>query len=73
MIEIFKNIVAPVIANSNSKLNADHCTLELEQNPSMVPTSADRYNASRPDGYLVVKDRFDVNGKMPSWADIALV
>ncbi|KAF9513935.1 hypothetical protein BS47DRAFT_1362032 [Hydnum rufescens UP504] len=39
--EIFKNIVTAVIENSDSKLTADHCTLELEQNPSMTPTSAD--------------------------------
>jgi len=72
MTEIFKSIVAAIVANSDSKLTVDDCTLELEQNPSMAPTSADRYNASRPDGYLVVKDRFDANGKTPSWADIAL-
>jgi hypothetical protein len=72
MTEIFKNIVAAVISNSDLKLTADDCSLELEQNPSMAPTSADRYNATRPDGYLVVKDRLDVNGNIPSWADIDL-
>ena len=39
MTEIFKSIVAAVIANSDSKLTVDDCTLELEQNPSMAPTS----------------------------------
>ncbi|KAF9507935.1 hypothetical protein BS47DRAFT_1366317 [Hydnum rufescens UP504] len=64
MTEIFKNIIAMVIENSDLKLTADHCTLELEQNPSMTPTSAD--------SYLVAKDRFNMNGKIPSWADITL-
>ena len=63
MREIFKNIVAAVIANPDSKLTADNCSLVLEQNRSMAPTLADRHNATRPDGYLVVKDRFDENEK----------
>jgi hypothetical protein len=68
--EIFNKIVAAVIASSNSKLTALDRSVEFAQNPSRAPTSADRYNATRPDRYLLVKDRLD--RETTSWADIVL-
>jgi hypothetical protein len=43
----------------NSKLTEDDCSVKLEQNPSRAATSADRYNATRPDGYLLLRNRLD--------------
>jgi len=53
--DIFKKVVDAIIANS--KLKKDHCIIDFLQNPNMEPKSADRHNATRPDGYLLVKDR----------------
>jgi hypothetical protein len=36
----------------------------------MEPKSADRHNATRPDGYLLVKDK--VQPGIVSWADVVL-
>jgi hypothetical protein len=72
MAEIFKGVIDAIIANSDSKLTAVDWSTEFVQNPSRAPTSADRYNATRPDGYLLVKDRVDMSGNIVSWADIAL-
>ncbi|KAF9508393.1 hypothetical protein BS47DRAFT_1416692 [Hydnum rufescens UP504] len=71
MTHIFDNIVDVIIANSNLKLTTKDCSVNLDQNPSSTPTLAARYNATRPDGYLLLKDRFD--DKIISWADIALL
>ncbi|KAF9507779.1 hypothetical protein BS47DRAFT_1385014 [Hydnum rufescens UP504] len=65
---IFDNIVTAII--TTSELTTDNCSVEIVQNPSRAPTSAERYNATRPDGYLLLKDRSDRAGV--SWADIAL-
>jgi hypothetical protein len=70
MAEIFKKIVGAVIMSSSSKLTVDDCSIELVHNPSIAPMSADRYNATRPDGYLLVKDR--LGGVNISWADVVL-
>jgi hypothetical protein len=74
---IFAKVVLAIIANSGGKLKDDKCTVDFLQNPSRAPTSAERYNESRPDGYLVFKDRnrkMSKDGKMEDvlWADIAL-
>ncbi|KAF9513153.1 hypothetical protein BS47DRAFT_1362609 [Hydnum rufescens UP504] len=65
---IFDNIITAIIVNT--KLTTDEWSVELVQNPSRAPTSAERYNTTRPDGYLLLKDRSD-SGSI-SWADIAL-
>ena len=71
--EIFTNVVVAIVANSGGKLKEDNRTVDFLQNPSRTPTSADRRNDSRPDGYLVFKDR-NQDGKNDDirWADIAL-
>ncbi|KIM74927.1 hypothetical protein PILCRDRAFT_92352 [Piloderma croceum F 1598] len=70
---IFKpmsEIVATVIKNSTSNLTAKSCLINFLQNPTMAPKSADRHNASRPDGYMLVKDR--LQGETVPWADVVL-
>ncbi|KAF9508712.1 hypothetical protein BS47DRAFT_1365754 [Hydnum rufescens UP504] len=49
---------------------AKDCSVNLDQNPSRALTSAASHNATRPDGYLLLKDR--LNDKVISWVDIAL-
>ena len=66
--DIFKKVVDAIIANS--KLKKYHCIIDFLQNPNMEPKSADRHNATRPDGYLLVKDR--VQPGTVSWADVVL-
>jgi hypothetical protein len=68
--DIFKKVVDEIIANSNSKLNKRDCSIDFLQNPNMAPMSADRHNATRPDGYMVLKSR--LQGEALSWADIVL-
>jgi hypothetical protein len=68
--EIFDKIVDAIIMNSNSTLTARDRSVDFLQNPTMAPTSSERHNASRPDGYLLVKDRALV--ERVSWADILL-
>jgi len=75
--DIFTKVVAAIAANSGGKLNEDKRTVDFLQNPSLAPTSAERRNESRPDGYLVFKDRVNVtsdDGRREAifWADIAL-
>ena len=67
--EIFTKVVVAIVANSGGTLKEDKCTVDFLQNPSRAPTSAERHNESRPDGYLVLKD-----GKKEDilWADIVL-
>jgi hypothetical protein len=57
MPEIFTKVVAAILANSGGKLNEDKCTVDFLQNPSRARRLAERRNESRPDGYLVLKDR----------------
>jgi hypothetical protein len=77
MAESFMKVVDAIVANSGGKLQEDKRTVDFLQNPSQAPTSADRRNESRPDGYLVLKDRIKQmpkDGKKEDilWADIAL-
>jgi hypothetical protein len=75
--EIFTKVVVAIVANSGGKLEEENRTVDFLQNPSLAPTSAERRNESRPDGYLVFKDRkkeMSKNTKKEDifWADIAL-
>jgi hypothetical protein len=65
--DIFNKIVDTII--SNSKLTKDDSLIEFLQNPAMAPTSNERHNKTRPDGYFVLKDR--EKGDI-SWADVLL-
>jgi hypothetical protein len=73
--EIFTNVVGAIVSNSDGKLEEDKRTVDLLQNPSRAPL-AERDNESRPDGYLVLKNRDKVikDGEKEDirWADIAL-
>jgi hypothetical protein len=68
--DIFKKVVDAIIANSNSKLTKRDCSVDFLQNPNMAPMSADRHNATRPDGYMVLKSRSQ-QGTI-SWANVVL-
>jgi hypothetical protein len=70
MEDIFNGVVDAIIANSNSKLTADNCSVDFLQNPYMAPESTHRHNATKPDGYILVKDR--LKSKSVSWVDIVL-
>jgi hypothetical protein len=48
-----------IILNSQMKLTKEHCSIDFLQNPNRALMSAKRYNASRPDGYMLVNDRFN--------------
>jgi hypothetical protein len=52
------------------KLTARDCSVDFLQNPNMAPKSSDRHNTSKPDGYLLMKDR--VREDTVSWADVVL-
>ncbi len=75
--EIFTKVVVAIIANSGGKLKEDKRTVDFLHNPSQAPTSSERRNESRPDGYLVLKNRdkeLSKDGKKEDilWADIVL-
>jgi hypothetical protein len=75
--EIFTKVVVAIVANSGGKLEEENRTVDFLQNPSLAPTSAERRNESRPDGYLVLKNRnkeMSKDGKKEDilWVDIAL-
>jgi hypothetical protein len=75
--EIFTKVVAAVVANSHGKLTEEDRTIDFLQNPSRAPTSTERHDDSRPDGYFVLKHRDKVmskDGKREDicWDDIAL-
>jgi hypothetical protein len=75
--EIFAKVVVAIVANSGGKLEEENRTVDFLQNPSLAPTSAERRNESRPDGYLVLKNRnkeMSKDGKKEDilWVDIAL-
>ena len=77
MPDIFTKVVAAVAANSGGRLKEENRTVDFLQNPSRAPTSADRCNENRPDGYMVLKDRNkemskDRKSEEILWADIAL-
>ena len=74
---IFTKIVVAVAANSGGRLREEARKVDFLQNPSPVPESAHRRNGSRPDGYLVLKDRNkgmseDWKREDTPWADIVL-
>ena len=77
ILEIFMKVVIAIIANSGGKLKEDNITVDFLLNPSPAPTSAERHKRSRPDGYLVLKDRSKVMSKGGRkddilWGDIVL-
>ena len=69
MQDIFTKVVTAIAAKLGRE--KDNRTVDFLQNPNRAPTSADRCNESRPDGYLVLKSR-KPDGKNVRWADIAL-
>jgi hypothetical protein len=76
MSDIFKKVVAAIVANSDETL-MDKCTVDFLHNLNRAPTSAEVRNESRPDGYLVPNDRAvvmskDGKGEVIQWADITL-
>ena len=78
MPEIFTKVVVAIVANSGGRLKEENCTIDFLQNPNLAPTSTERCNESRPDGYLVLKDRNKRMSKIGKrenilWADIALL
>ena len=77
MPKIFMKVVLAIIANSGGQLNDAQRTIDFLQNPTRTPTSAERRNESRPDGYFILKDRnkeISEDGKKEVilWSDIAL-
>jgi hypothetical protein len=68
ILEIFRRVVEAIIANSDR--TKDDRSVDFLQNPTRVPISAERHNLSRPDGYLVLKDRNEKESLR--WADIVL-
>jgi hypothetical protein len=74
MPEIFTKVVAAIAASSKGRLNKAACTVDFLQKPNHAPISAGRPNESRPDGYLVLKNRSNQasNDENIQWAEIAL-
>ena|ERR1700734_3359086 len=70
MSNIFRKVVAAVIKNSPSNLTDKSCSIDFLQNPTLAPKSAERHNASRLDGYMLVKGR--LQAETLSWADVVL-
>ena len=70
MSNIFRKVVAAVIKSSPLNLTDKSCLIDFLQNPTLAPKSAERYNSSRPDGYMLVKDR--LQAETVSWADVVL-
>ncbi|KAN0109363.1 hypothetical protein V8E52_009407 [Russula decolorans] len=57
MPEIFTKVVAAIVANSDGKLKEADRTVDFLQHPNHAPISAEGNNESRPDGYLVLRNR----------------
>jgi hypothetical protein len=77
MPNIFMKVVAAIIATSRGRLREENCIVDFLQNPNLAPTSAERHNGSKPDGYFVLKRRNKVMSKdgeteYMHWADIAV-
>jgi hypothetical protein len=68
IVNIFKKVTDVISATSH--LTQVDSLIHFAQNPNMTPKSADRHNATRPDGYLLVKDRLQPG--TVSWADVVL-
>jgi hypothetical protein len=74
---IFTKVVHAIVANSGGKLAEDKRTVDFLQMPAHAPASVEVPNESRPDGYLILRDRAKVmtqDGKKEviQWADIVL-
>jgi hypothetical protein len=67
---IFEKVVDAIIKHSDTDLTEDCCLINFLQNPNGTLKLEDRHNSSRPDGYLLVKDRLDKHAV--SWADVVL-
>ena len=77
MSEIFTKVVVTIVANSSGRLREENCTIDFLQNPNLALASTERCDESRPDGYLVLKDRnkrMSTSGMIEDilWADIVL-
>jgi hypothetical protein len=69
--DIFSNVMKAIVANTRGvKLTEGDCSVDYVQNPNHAPTLTERHNASRPDGYLVLRIR--KGGKEVRWADVVL-
>jgi hypothetical protein len=60
-----------IIKHSDTDLTGDCSSIECLQNPNGTPKSEDRHNLSRPDRYMLEKDRLDK--RAVSWADVVLL
>ena len=68
LLNIFSGVVKAIVLASRGKRTESDQSVDYIQHPNQVLASAERHNASRPDGYLVLKDR---KGDI-QWADIVL-
>jgi hypothetical protein len=68
MTNIFTKAVDAIIKHSD--LTDSPRSIDFLQNPNSAPKSAERHNATKPDGYLLVKDRLEQG--VVSWADVVL-
>jgi len=68
MTNIFTKVVNAIIKHSD--LTDSRCSIDFLQNPNSAPKSAERHTATKPDGYLLVKDRLEQG--VVSWADVVL-
>jgi hypothetical protein len=70
-------VVAAIVAKSGGGLCEEARTVDFLQNPSLAPTSTERHNESRPDGYLILRHRNkdmskDGTREYIRWADIVV-
>jgi hypothetical protein len=68
MPEIFRSVVRAIIANSD--LTSDHVSVGFLQNPTKAPTSNARQIATKPDGYMALKETLQEGND--SWHGILL-
>jgi hypothetical protein len=68
MAGVFDLVVRAIIANSDRTLG--HVSVRFYQNPTRAPTSNARQAATRPDGYMVLKEIFPEGNE--SWDGILL-
>lgn len=68
MTDIFNKVVDAIIANS--ELKSASMMVEFLHQPNKSPVSSATHNQTRPDGYLVLKNRLLTRDV--SWADILL-
>ena len=73
MPEIFMKVVRAIIANSSGQVGQDRITVDFLQDPNRAPISVGVYRESKPDGYMVLKNRNTVGeDERIHWAHIAL-